>query len=93
MDLVDVLAAPGWHRAVAIVRRSGMLLAGLLAGVYFLKLQDVAASMDAGMLVLGGAVGMGLPLVLRRRLPGEVLILAGWLLAFLLSFAIPQAGG
>jgi len=93
MDLVDVLAAPGWHRAVAAVRRTGMLLAGLLAGVYFLKLQTVAASLDASLLVLGGAVGMGLPLVLRRRLPGEVLVLAGWLLAFLLSFALPQAGG
>ncbi len=93
MGLADVLASPRWHRAVAWVRRSGMVLAGGLAGIYFLKLQAVAQAMDASMLVIGGAVGMGLPLLLRRRPPGEFLILAAFVLALLLSFAIPGSGG
>ena len=42
MDLVDVLASPVWHRAVAVVRRVGMVLAGLLIGSYLVRLQDVA---------------------------------------------------
>jgi hypothetical protein len=93
MGLADVLASPRWHRAVAWVRRSGMVLAGGLAGIYFLKLQAVAQAMDASMLVIGGAVGMGLPLLLRRRPPGELLVLVAFVLALLLSFAIPGSGG
>ncbi len=93
MDLVEVLASPVWHRAVATVRRIGMVLAGLLIGFYLVRLQDVAEAMDASMLVLGAMLGLGLPLVLRRRLPGEVLILVACLLAFALTFAIPQVGG
>ena len=93
MDLVEVLAAPAWHRAVAAVRRVGMVLAGLLIGFYLVRLQDVAEAMDASMLVLGAMLGLGLPLVLRRRLPGEMLVLVACLLAFALTFAIPQVGG
>lgn len=93
MDLVDVLASPVWHRTVAIVRRVGMVLAGLLIGFYLVRLQDVAEAMDASLLVLGAMLGLGLPLVLRRRLSGEMLILVACVLAFALTFAIPQVGG
>ena len=93
MDLVDVVAAGAWHRVVAGVRRAGMILTGILVGSYVVGLQDIAASMDAGVLVLGGALGLGLPVLLRRRPPGEALILAAAVLAVVLSFAIPESGG
>ncbi|HPF71090.1 MAG TPA: PTS system mannose/fructose/sorbose family transporter subunit IID [Candidatus Krumholzibacteria bacterium] len=93
MDLVDVVSARGWHRAVALVRRSGMILAGALGGLYVLRLQDVAASVDASLLIMGAAFGMVVPLVLRRRLPGEFLMLLAFGLALALTFAIPESGG
>ena len=93
MDIVDVLADRRWHRAVAAVHRAGMVLTGVVAGLYLTRVQDVAASEDVGLLLTGALVGLGLPLLVRRRLPGEILVLVALVLAFALSFAIPQPGG
>ncbi len=93
MDLVEVLALPGWHRAVALVRRVGMVLAGALAGVYLLRVQEVAEVVGGVPLLAAAAAGLVLPLLLRRRLPGEIWVLAACALAFVLTFAIPQVGG
>jgi PTS system mannose-specific IID component len=93
MDIVDVLADRRWHLAVAAVHRSGMVLTGVVAGLYLTRVQDVAAAKDVGLLLAGALVGLGLPLLVRRRLPGEILVLVALVLAVALSFAIPQPGG
>lgn len=93
MDLVEVLAARRWHRAIAAVRRAGMGLAGLLLG-HYLFFSPPGAGLPAGLAAAAAAgVGLVLPLLLRRRLPGEVLILVAGLLAVVLSFAIPALDG
>ncbi|MFO7610581.1 MAG: PTS system mannose/fructose/sorbose family transporter subunit IID [Candidatus Krumholzibacteriia bacterium] len=93
MDLVEVLAARRWHRAIAAVRRAGMILAGLLLGYYLFVPQPVGGSPAGLAAAVAAGAGLVLPLLLRRRLPGEVLILAAGALAFALSFAIPALGG
>jgi len=93
MDILDVLGDRRWHRAVAGIKRAGMLLACMVAGVYLTRVQAFAESEDAGLLLAGALVGFGLPLVVRRRLPGEVLVLVALVLAAALSFAIPRPGG
>jgi mannose/fructose/N-acetylgalactosamine-specific phosphotransferase system component IID len=93
MDIVDVLTDRRWHQAIALVHRAGMTLTGMVAGVYLTRVQDVAASQDIGMLLVGSLAGLGLPLVVRRRLPGEILVLVALALALGLSFAIPRPGG
>jgi mannose/fructose/N-acetylgalactosamine-specific phosphotransferase system component IID len=88
MDLVEVLADPVWHRAVAAVRRAGMVLSGVLLGYYLLVGESRGGAVAGLAPAVAALLGLGLPLLLRRRLPGEILILAAGGLAFALSFAI-----
>jgi len=93
MDLVDVLAHPAWHRAIAAATRLGMFLTGAVAGVYAVRLIALDGEVSGGLLAAGAALGLGLPLVLRRRLPGEALVVVALALALVLSFAIPETRG
>lgn len=88
MDLVEVLAAPVWHRAVAAVRRAGVVLSGVLLGYYLFVCESLGGAAFGLAPAAAALLGLGLPLLLRRRLPGELLILAAGGLAFALSFAI-----
>ena len=93
LDVVEIVAHPGWHRAIAATTRLGMVLAGAVAGVYGVRLAALERPSWGGLLAAGAALGLGLPLVLRRRLPGELLVVVALLLALVLSFAIPAAKG
>ncbi len=91
-DLVDLLQHRHWHRWIAIAKRLGMLLTGIMAGTYLSMLSRPGMLVHDGKLWFGVLAGLGLPIVLRRRLPGEVLILAGSVLAVLLAFAVLLSG-
>jgi len=87
-DLVDVLQHRHWHRGIAIAERSGMLLTGMTAGTYLAMITRPEFPVHDGLLWFGVLSGLSLPMFLRRRLPGELLILVGLGLALLLAFAI-----
>ncbi|MCP4571916.1 MAG: PTS system mannose/fructose/sorbose family transporter subunit IID [bacterium] len=93
MDVVEVVAHPLWHRAIAAATRLGMFLTGAVAGVYAVRLLALEGQGSGGLLAAGAALGLGLPLVLRRRLPGEVLVVVALVLALILSFANPMVKG
>lgn len=93
MDLVEVLDHPGWHWAIAGAARLAMILAGAVAGVYGARIAGLAGEGSGGLLAAGAALGLGLPLAFRRRLPGEVLVLVALALALVLSFALPAGRG
>lgn len=88
MDIVDLLFDKRWHLWIARTKRAGMVLTGMVIGLYLAQVADTGLSPGRGMLWIGTGLGMGLPVVLRKRLPGEVLILAALVLALLLTFAI-----
>jgi mannose/fructose/N-acetylgalactosamine-specific phosphotransferase system component IID len=88
MDIVDLLINPRWHAWIARTKRAGMVLTGMVAGLYLAQVTAAAVVSDRGLLWIGMGLGMGLPVVLNKRLPGELLILAALVLALLLTFAI-----
>jgi len=88
MDIVDLLIDPRWHAWIAWTKRTGMILTGMVAGLYLAQVSEAGVVADPGLLWLGTGLGMGLPVVLRKRLPGELLILAALVLALILTFAI-----
>lgn len=93
MEVVEDLADPRWHKAIAVATRAGMVLTGAVAASYMGLLTDMVGQGGGSLLLAGAAVGMGLPLACRRRPPGEILVLVGLGLAVALSFAIPPVGG
>jgi len=87
MDIVDLLNQPVWHRAISWGKRAGILLTGMVAGSLVARNAALEADGTGLPLWVGIAVGIGLPLVLRRRYPGEILILVALALAVVLDFA------
>lgn len=88
MDIVDLLFDPRWHTWIARTKISGMVLTGVVGGLYLAKVAEAGVVADRSMLWLGTVLGMGLPVLLRKRLPGELLIVTALILALLLTFAI-----
>jgi mannose/fructose/N-acetylgalactosamine-specific phosphotransferase system component IID len=83
-EIVELLGRPLWRRAIAAAQRTGMLLTGVLAGIYFARV--LSSGSDSGIeRAVWLALGAGIPLVLRKRLPGEALLLVTVLLAWLLG--------
>lgn len=88
LDIVDLLNHPHWHRTITAAKRLGMLLTGMVVGVYLNAVHNLDFMQGKGLLWIGVVLGLGLPLVLRRRLPGEGLLAVAFCLALLLAFAI-----
>ena len=87
LDIVDLLNHPGWHRSIALTKRAGMLLTGMVAGSYLARVSGLETAAGGSPLWVGIVVGMGMPLACRRRLPGEVLVLLALVLGLVLDFA------
>ena len=88
MNIVDLLYDKRWHVWIGRTKRAGMVLTGVVAGVYLAQVTDGGQLADRGLLWIGTGLGLGFPLVLRKRLPGELMILAALAMAVLLTFAI-----
>ncbi|MHB8078081.1 MAG: PTS system mannose/fructose/sorbose family transporter subunit IID [Candidatus Krumholzibacteriia bacterium] len=84
LDIVDLLSRPAWHRLIRTSQRSGMVLAGILAGVY---LEALAETSPGGFRAALWSVGAGglCGILLHRRLPGELVFLLGIPLALVLA--------
>ncbi len=92
-DLVELLHNRHWHRGIAGAERVGMLLTGMTAGTYLAMVTKPGLPVSDGLLWFGVGLGLGLPIFLRHRLPGEVLILVAMILALVLAFAVLLTGG
>lgn len=88
LDIVDLLFDSRWHTWIGIAKKSGMVLTGMVAGLYLAKVAEFGTMDNHTLLWIGTGLGIGLPVVLRKRFPGEILILAALFLALLLTFAI-----
>lgn len=88
LDIVDLLFDSRWHTWIGIAKRSGMVLTGMVAGLYLAKVADFGSVDNHTLLWIGTGLGIGLPVVLRKRFPGEILILVALILALILTFAI-----
>lgn len=84
LDIVDLLSRPSWHRLIRASQRSGMVLAGILAGVYLEALAETPPGNVRAALWSVGAGGV-CGLLLHRRLPGELVFLLGIPLALVLA--------
>ncbi len=88
LDIVEVLSHAAWHRVIKGAKVAGMILTGTMAGFYFARLHRLDNGLD-GFILLGCVVlGVGLPLLLRRRSPGEGIVPLALLLAFGLTFLL-----
>ena len=88
LDIVDLINHPHWHQAIAGTKKAGMVLTGMVAGKYLVSMNNLDIMPGKGLIWFGVLLGLGLPLVIRKRLPGEGLLGVALVLALLLSFAI-----
>jgi len=86
LDIADLLAAPGWHRAILTAKRAGAFLTGVLAGSYAARLDIVLRENGDRRLLLCAALALGLSIAMRRRWPGEVKLLMLLPLAVLMTY-------
>ena len=92
MEILGLLRHPFWHAAIKWTRRTAMLATGLVGGLFLTRVQDMSLPAGKSLLWAGVALGVGLPLVLRKRLTGEGLLMVAVGLSYLLSFAIWPPG-
>lgn len=88
LDIVELINHPHWHRAIGLTKRAALLLIGMVAGLYLTRLTSLDFMPGKRLLWAGVVLGLGLPLVMRKRLPGEGLVAVALALALLLAFAI-----
>lgn len=88
LDIVQLLGSSHWHLAITWMGRSAMLLMGLVAGFFLARVSAFDLTAGKSLLWAGVALGVGLPLLVRKRLPGEGLLVVALGLSLLLSFAI-----
>lgn len=86
MDIVDLLASPVWHQSIHVLKRAGAVLTGIFAAWVVHAAAGLAREPGGPGAVLGLVLGAGLALGLRRRAPGEVLLLLLLPLALLLTY-------
>lgn len=88
LDIVELLGHPNWHRSIDLAKRTGMVATGLFIGFYVVGLRNIGNPFESQALWLGMGLGTVIPLVLRKRLPGEILLMVALGLALFLAFAI-----
>ncbi len=92
MDIPALLGKPFWHRGILVATRTALVMAGLVAGVFLHDMQPQVGQGGAVAFGAGILLGLGLPLLLRRRLPGEIILVCGFILSLGLGFAISLGG-
>ena len=85
MDIVDLLGSSIWHRLILVCKRGGAMLTGVLAGVAALGAARLAGDPETRATTLGVVLAFMLTLALRRRVPGEYVLLLLVPLAMLLA--------
>ena len=88
LDIVDLLGNPYWHRGIRVARVAGAVATGLLAGWDLARLGHLDLAGEQTLPWIGICLGWTLPALLRKRLPGEGLLILAAFLVLLLAFAI-----
>jgi len=88
LGIVEVLSRSIWHRVINSLKIAGMALTGLVGGLYFTRLLATAIELPTLVLLLCVLLGISLPIVLHRRLPGEGILPLALLLALGLTFVL-----
>ena len=88
LDIVELLDRSRWHQTIAWAKRLGMFLTGMLTGCYLLRVVDQPALESQAVTWVAVGLGFLLPFFLRKRFPGEGLVLLAFLVACLLGFAL-----
>ena len=86
LDIVELLDHPGWHRLIRRSQQASLLLAGAWTACWLAGLGRGADIGGAAALGLALAGGVALPLILRKRSPGEGFLLLALPLALILSY-------
>jgi mannose/fructose/N-acetylgalactosamine-specific phosphotransferase system component IID len=84
-DVVDVLADPRWHRLIAWIARTALVLTGMVAGCYFAGALWPSGGVDLLRLVGIVVLGLALPVVVRQKVAGEIQLLLALAGAVLLA--------
>ncbi len=90
-DVVDVLARPAWHRAIAGSRSAALVLTGLLVGCYIASAVDLGPQVGAGKTLGAVIAGFAVPHLVRQKAPGEVQLLLALAVAVGLAMVLPVA--
>ena len=88
LDIVDLLGDPRWHRGIQLARIAGAVATGALAGWYLASLTPLNLAGERALPWIGLCLGWVLPALLRKRLPGEGLLVLAGFLVLVLAFAI-----
>ena len=88
VDLVELLGNPRWHRGIHLARLTGATATGLLAGWYLTSGTPLGLAGERALPWIGLCMGWILPALLRKRLPGEGLLVLAAFLVLVLAFAI-----
>lgn len=92
LEIIGLLRRRVWHEAIKWVGRWAMAATGVVGGLFLTRVHDAHLPAGKSLLWAGVALGVGLPLLLRKRLPGEGLLGVALVLSFFLSFAIWPPG-
>jgi mannose/fructose/N-acetylgalactosamine-specific phosphotransferase system component IID len=76
-DVLRIIGRPGWHRAIAWLRRMVLILTGLVLGYFFADGLGLRPELGDGRLLGCLVVGLGLPSLVRQQASGETQLLAG----------------
>jgi PTS system mannose-specific IID component len=80
-DVIEVLADPRWHRAIARVGAAALLLTGLVLGGWLAGVSDLAPAVGRPEAVGAVLIGLALPALVRQRASGELQALLALALA------------
>ncbi len=92
LDVINLLSSPHWHRGIVWMGRLAMLLTGLVAGFFLSRVSSLDLAEGKSLIWIGVFLGVGLPILVRKRLPGEGLMIVALALSVILSFAIWPPG-
>lgn len=84
LDIVELLGRPGWHRAIRWAGRSGSLIAGAVVALAVFP-RSGGQPIDAGAWIVYPLI-VFVSMMLRRRMPGESILLLLLPLALLLAY-------
>jgi len=93
-DIVEVLARPGWHRAITASKSAGKLLTGAVVGCFFGRILDprIRGEVADPALLIGSVLAVVLGVTLapaaRERLPGEGYLLVAAALVVALGYVL-----
>ncbi len=92
LEIPSLLGHPYWHYGIQVVKRMALMASGLVVGRFLQEVLPLTGFSGGAAFGVGIVLGLGLPMVLRKRLPGEFMLVIGAIAALGLGFAISLVG-